>query len=331
MSSLKNYVVPSLGGLAEEFSLIRSSSFLGIPGVIIFDSGIPGPCLGITIQTHGNEPSGLAALRYFRKENLTQNLLKGSVIFVLNNIEASERYFETFKISDSDERSKAKLKARFCDVNMNRLPMDTLRLSGNFRSEIVRAQKLAPVWKRFDVGLDIHTMRNTTDPMIVALGDVKSDLYRGFSVNNIIRNIENVQTGKPAAAFYGESGVTPVFGIEAGLHEEASSFELAVVCVLKLLQNIDMLDGESEATKKIYKEYWVNSSIFFPNESYELSKEFKGYEQVEAGQIIALGDGDPIRVQSAGHIVFGPLGRKPTAPLTDEVLFLSAPMKLIEI
>lgn len=331
MSSLKDYKTSSLDELAEEFLLIKNSFFLGIPGVVLFDSGIPGPCLGVTIQTHGNEPSGLAALRHFRKENLVRNLLKGSVMFVLNNIEASERYFETFKISDPDKQDKMKLKARFCDVNMNRLPADTLRLLGDSRSEIVRAQKLEPIWKQFDLGLDIHTMRNTTDPMVIALGDVKSDLYRGFPVDNIIRNIENIQTGKPASAFYGEHGVTPVFGIEAGLHEEASSFELAVICVLTLLQNIGMLTSEPEVAKKIYKEYLINGSIFFPNGSYELSKEFKGYEQVEEGQLIAEGDGDPIRVQFAGHIIFGPLGRKPTAPLTDEVLFLSAPVKIVKI
>ncbi|MDO8579417.1 MAG: hypothetical protein Q7R72_00925, partial [bacterium] len=254
MSSLKDYKTPSLDELAEEFLFIKNSSFFEVPGVILFDSGIPGPCLGVTIQTHGNEPSGLVALRYFRKENLVRNLLKGSVMFVLNNIEATGKYFETFKIDDVDERNKAKLATRWIfgkkGVNMNRLPADTLSLSGDSRSEILRAQKLAPVWKRFDVGLDIHTMKNTTDPMIISLGNVKDSLYRGFPFKNIIRNIEKVQKGKPASAFYGEPGVTPVFGIEAGLHEEAFSFKLAAVCVLTLLENIGMFPSRPEEKKK---------------------------------------------------------------------------------
>lgn len=319
----------TLSELTEEFALIRNSSVLGALGVIVFDSGIQGPCLGVTIQTHGNEPAGLAAIRHFRKENVVEQLSNGSVVFVLNNIRAAERYFDALNVSNPDERTAAKFAARFCDLNMNRLPKNTLKISGDSRYEIFRAKELWPIWKKFDVGLDIHTTKATIDPMIIALGDIKSNLYRGFPIDIIIRNIENVQTGKPASALYGQPGITPVFGIEGGLHEEVTSFNLAIECVLTLLQNIGMLTDSSKRVEKAYKEYSVNGSVFFPNESYELVKKFKPFEPLDAGQLIAEGDGHPIKAQSKGHVLMPPHGRKPTAPLTDEVLFLSAPVKTV--
>jgi hypothetical protein len=333
MSSLKGVTVPSLGNLAEEFSFIRNSSFLEVPGVIVFDSGIPGPCLGITIQTHGNEPSGLAALRHFRQENLVRSLLKGSVVFVLNNIDAAKRYFETFSITDVAVLTRAKLETRFClpdGVNMNRLPANTLELLSDARPEIVRAQKLAPIWKKFDVGLDIHTTKSPMAPIVIAIGTVGENLYRGFPIDVIYRNIENVQKNKPAVAFYGQPGITPVFGIEAGLHEEESSFGTAIVCVLGLLQNLGMLAGESSATKRLYAEYFINNSVFFPDKSYKLSKKFEPYEIISAGQILAEGDGAPITAKSDGHVILPPPGREPTAALSDEVMFLSMPVRMVE-
>lgn len=321
----------TLSELKEEFSFIRNSSILNVPGVVVFDSGISGPCLGVTIQTHGNEPSGLAALRHFRKENTTRNLLKGSVVFVLNNIRAAEQYFKAMDISDPHENDAQKLAARFCDVNMNRLPTNTLELSEDSRYEILRAQELRTVWKRFDVGLDIHTTKTTIDPMIIAIGDVKSELYRGFPIDIVIRNIENVQTGKPACAFYGQPGSTPVVGIEAGLHEESASFDMAVTLVNRLLHNMGMLPSSEEPQRRVYKEYFINGSVFFPDESYELVRKFTPFEFLGPEQVIAEGDGNQIKLSFSCHTIFPPPGRKSTSPLSEEVMFLSSPVKVVEV
>jgi hypothetical protein len=322
----------TLAELAEEFSSIRNLSFLGVHGVAVFDSGIEGPCLGVTIQTHGNEPAGLSAFKYFREQNLVKQLVNGSVVFILNNIKAAERYFYALDISDPDERTASKFAARFCDVNMNRLPDNTLEIFYDLRYEIVRAQELAPIWKRFDVGLDIHTTKATIDPMIIALGDVKSDLYRGFPVEIIIQNIENIQIGKPASAFYGNSGVTSVLGVEAGLHEDEKSFEMAITFVTTLLENLGMLNrGSSDTASQIYKEYFITDSVFFPNESYELVKRFGSFEPLEAGQLIARGDGPSIYTSAECAVILPPPGTKRVAPLSDEVLFLSKPVKIVRV
>lgn len=321
----------TLSELVEEFLLLSNSKEQNIEGVIVFDSGIPGPCLGVTIQTHGNEPSGLAALRYFRQEQMVTKLIKGSVIFALNNIKAAESYFSALNIDDADEQISIKQAARYHDVNMNRLPVDTFELVDDSRYEIVRAQKLRPIWERFDFGLDIHTTRAVIKPMIIALGNVSAKMYRGFPVDIILRNIENIQTGRPASYFYGKSGSTPILGVEAGLHEDSTSFGMAVSFVLNLLQNLEMLEDERKNTPRSYEEYFVNGSVFFPNESYELVRKFNSFEELDAGQIIAIGDGQPIQTSATCSVILPPPGVKRTAPLSDEVLFLSEPVKTVRV
>ncbi|MES2314445.1 MAG: succinylglutamate desuccinylase/aspartoacylase family protein [Patescibacteria group bacterium] len=320
----------SLSELKNEFLLIKESSYEGIKGVMVFDSGIPGPCLGITINTHGNEPSGLAALGYFRKDDLVKSLISGRVMFVINNIQACEAYFKALEIENVSERETAKLKSRFCDVNMNRLPTNTLELSGDKRYEILRAQELRQVWERFDIAFDVHSTRSESEPMIIALGNVQSTLYAGFPIGIIIRNIENVQSGKPASAFYGRAGETPVFAIETGSHEKETSFQTAMTCISILLQNLGMLPKTSLLVSKTYKEYLIVDSMFFPDNSYELTKAFNMFELCEKGQIIAQGNGPAIVAPETGCLLFVPPGKKPTAPLDEEVLFFSAPPRIIK-
>ena len=74
-------------GLIKQFNFIKKSSYQGVNGVWKIQSGKPGPVLGITLHTHGNEPSGLAVLSHFREKfPLERHLKNGAVVFALNNI-----------------------------------------------------------------------------------------------------------------------------------------------------------------------------------------------------------------------------------------------------
>jgi len=52
------------GHLRRQFDFIQQSICDGVKGVWNIDSGKSGPTLGVTIHTHGNEPSGLSFLFY---------------------------------------------------------------------------------------------------------------------------------------------------------------------------------------------------------------------------------------------------------------------------
>ena len=68
------------------FNYLVRSEYRGIKGVLCINSGIPGPCMGISILTHGNEPCGLEVAKAFLKK--PKQLVKGKILICINNINA---------------------------------------------------------------------------------------------------------------------------------------------------------------------------------------------------------------------------------------------------
>ena len=303
------------------FERLSRSRYEGVPGIVRIDGKKPGPTVGITVCTHGNEPSGLAAADFlFNTVARKKELLSGTVYVVLNNVLAADRYFNA-------RTAEEKRTARFADVNMNRLPPDALERKQDTRYEIKRIRALSPIVERFDVGLDIHSTSQDSAPMIIALGnEIPKDLIQGMPIRKILSNIDAVQKGKPASYFYGpKDGSGIKLGIETGSHEKSSSFERAKLCAEALLQNLGMLAGKPQPVSAPYEEYPVTSSVLFPDDSYELTREFPNFECVPKGTLLARGNG-PDLVAKANQCTLFASGTKPVS-LSEEALFLSDPVR----
>jgi succinylglutamate desuccinylase len=312
--------------LEETAERLYSSIYEGVPGVVLIESPTPGPVVGITVCTHGNEPAGLAAARsLFEQFENHQALLCGKLFIVLNNIEACKKFFNA---NSPEEKSSA----RFIDTNLNRLPEDLLAQSENKSYEIHRARELMPVWSRFDIGLDIHSTTQADGSMILSLGNtLYPELIRGFPIPRIVSNIDSVQIGRPAAHFYGsaERSMPKTLAIECGMHEDVESFDRAIACAHALLQNLSMLPGQVESVEFPYEEYQIHSSVVFPDDSYQLTRLFKNFEFIPDGTVLAEGAGENIVADGDGHTLFASK-IKPTV-LTEEVLFLTFPKKIRSI
>ncbi|OGG81032.1 hypothetical protein A3H77_00355 [Candidatus Kaiserbacteria bacterium RIFCSPLOWO2_02_FULL_56_11] len=292
------------------------------------DSRRPGSVLGISACTHGNEPSGLAVFEFLLKEkHIEKELLCGSLYLVVNNIRATEKFFSA--VNEEEIR-----KSRYCDVNMNRLPKDTLELENDARYEVVRARKVYPIWERFTVGLDVHSTLDPSEPMIISRGGgFHPELVRGFPIQTLISNIDKIQLGAPAFAFYGglESN-TQVFAIEAGQHTDPESFGRAVACATALLQNLGMLSGTSAERRVDYREYHINDSIIFPNSSFDFVKSFKSYDEIRKGELLARNaNGEEIHAPFDGHLIMPTSRRGDKKDISEEVAFLSRPVKIRQI
>ena len=318
---MKKIITPTREELFEAFNKIKNSTHEGINGVFKFDSGNPGPVLGVTIQTHGNEPSGLATLWYFLNVEPIENLLKnGAVFFVINNIKATEKYFSA---KNDDERRLA----RFVEVNFNRLPKDVMARKVENNYEVGRAQELKNIWSKFDVGMDIHSTTQESEPMIIAINKFEKDLVKGFPISIVISNIENIQIGVPPTIFYGGDKNISILAIESGSHEKQSSFVTAITCMLNLMQNIKMTSEEvSIEQKQEYLLYEVVGSLVFPNSSYVLSKIYPMFGNITKGEILANGDNGPLHAPLSGCTIFGPKQEKPDS-IAEEVLFFTKPVK----
>lgn len=319
--NIETVSTPTHAELVEEFKLISRATYKGIRGVWCLESGHKGPTVGITIHTHGNEPSGLVAFHHIRQKfRLWKRLCCGRVFFVLNNILATKKYLE------APIKSK-KLDARFVNTDMNRLPDNLSRLVRDPRYEIRRARELLPVWREFDAAMDIHSTTKQSPPMIIRVGESEEveKLTRNFRIKTVIADIAEHQLGNPAVDFYGNPRERiPTVGIETGSHENKKSFAVAVECVKRFLEAAGVIENNVVRSRAVSRRtYFVGGSVVFPDESWELAKVFQTFEQVRKGQILAIGSGgQTIRSPFTGVTLFGPSQRKPEKH-EYEVLFLA--------
>ena len=317
----------SLEDLQETFEFLKNSFIDNVQGCYCLDSKVEGPCVGITILTHGNEPTGLAAFKYFLDHRISPQ--KGKIIFVLNNIQATENYFQA-------NSEKEREKCRFVDINFNRLPVDCLEIQSS-DYEIKRIKELYPIYRKFDFGFDIHSTR--TDPKATIINvsdDLGHGLFSGFpdEIEDIISNITKIQRGIPVSALFGgKDREIPRLVIESGKHEDGSSFKTAIQCTLEFCINCGVLPKSiKERKKKSYKVYKVVKSVFFEDSSFETPREFEAFERLTEETVLGVNsNGDKIFSPIKGLTLFGsPKGDKPKT-VDDEEFFITEEPYIINL
>lgn len=296
----------------EVFSWLKSGTYNNVQGVRILVGAQKGPNLGITIMTHGNEPSGLAAASFVKNYFKQNSLKKGRIILAINNIKAGEKYLNASSYED-------RCACRFLEVNMNRLPEDLPK--DDNRYEVQRARELLPIWQQFDVGIDIHSTLLESDPMIIQRQKSDSLYTSRFPIKNVLTNIYDVQIGLPAAGFYGNSN-SYAFSIESGQHESSEGPERVISCIKSLLNDLDM--ASFPQTTPIKQEvYKVVSSIVIPEYGYNFIKTIPCFTEVKKGTVIATNNkSQKISLDDNYISLFAP----PAGPIpytTEEAMFLA--------
>lgn len=312
------YTPPTYEQLEKFFSTFIRNECDHVLGILRIQGRIAGPTLGITAMTHGNEPAGLGVFHALLKNfHIEQTLQKGTLYLIVNNVDAAARYFSA---STKEERAAC----RFIDTNMNRLPSltDTLDTSS---VELARARALLPFWKQFDCALDIHSTSQYSPTMIICPSAADTILLKNFPIETVIYNIEKIQIGTPAFGFYGNQART--FEIEAGQHEAGASMNTALSCALSLLEAHGMIHTQQPVMVVKKNEFTTIDSLVLPNSNYRLVREFKNFEQLEAGEIVASGNGPDLIVKNDSLALFCPdASQIPTWNKTsEEALFFVLP------
>ena len=329
--------LPSSSDLRKTFDSMLEQQHNGVPGVLKVESETPEPVIGITAMTHGNEPSGLAAIWYYIRNHRLQRFLdvtkKGSVIFSVNNIAAAQDYFRLPHSASPLQKEKC----RSQEVNMNRLPEDILGRQSDNRREIRRALELCEkVFAGLDGGLDIHSVRTESRPMIVEVKGKGMSAARRFPIDIALTNMIPVQMGRPLSAFYGGAqGNVPVVGIEAGQHECRDSRRYAIQCTRLFLQELGIIPWQErekpDSMPGYITEYRVAKGVIPPeNGAFHVAKEFGMFEPIDP-ETILLTQADGERVIRAGMqgCVFMARPVSMSLPSTEEACFLSEPTKQV--
>lgn len=305
--------------LKATFEWLSGQTYQGVDGVFVYDSGTEGPTFGVTIHTHGNEPCGLAALAAFRALIEEGVPYKGRVLFMINNLAASRIYWE-------EKHDPAELKYRFLDCNMNRIPTTFDATQAYDEAELNRVKELLPLWQMFDVAIDFHTTSQEAPAMVIANGSLPVEYVSALPLSHYLEGVSTAIRSDFVTKYYGSDDAEDMYMIECGQHEAESAFSCAAKCFLSLMQSYDLMhDVYTPENSEALQVYKVTDSCFFPDESYEQVRIFENFAPMDAGQVLAEGNGEPVCAPFNGHILMAPSVKKP-AYITEEAYFFSQPV-----
>lgn len=315
--------------LYRAYTALRDKTDMNTPGVHVINGAAPGPTLGLTIQTHGNEPAGLAAYHYLTQVwPLQQHLLRGRVVFVLNNLEAAEAYWHS-------ETDAQKAQTRAIDVNMNRLPRDFVSGSSNGTytslSEHTRAAQLLPVWAQLAYAIDFHTTSQPAPPMAVVWGDFhQNSLILHMPVGHVISNFAETSQSAVVMYHYGKSEGRDAVLVECGQHEDPTSWQVAVESALCALRRLNMTDIQAFVpSRHPVHHYKLAGSVVFPDTSYRLAQIIPHFAPVRAGQVVASGEGADLISPIDGHSLMCPSDIN-WCRLDEEAMFFAHPVEVLD-
>jgi predicted deacylase len=254
----------------------------GVDYVHVLDSGKSGPTVMVQALTHGNEYCGAIALQGLFREKVKPE--RGKLILSFANVAA----FERFDFNDPD-------RSRYIDEDINRVWADEQLLGSRDSAELRRARELRPFVDSADYVLDLHSMTEPCEPIMVCGvlgkgGEKSIALTRRIGVPGILL----VDTGHPAGLRMVERGAfgdpaspkTAVL-IECGQHWETSSVEVAVDTLSRFLVVAGCLNGKAKPSKE-QKVVSVTEAVVARSAEFRFEGEYKGLECIpKAGTPVA--------------------------------------------
>ncbi|MGE8610661.1 MAG: succinylglutamate desuccinylase [Achromobacter veterisilvae] len=264
----------------------------GTPGVWHFDSGAPGRALMVSALVHGNELCGAWALKDLLAAGLRPR--RGSLTLAFCNLEA----FDRFAPASHDA-------SRFVQEDMNRV-WSAERLDDAITADRRRAAALRPWVERADWLLDLHSMHEPGEPLLltgvlprnIALArrlKAPRHVIVDAGHKDGVRMRDFAQFGDPAR----EDACALL--IECGFHGDPASRGVARDMVARMLiesgvaDAADLPSGWLQADPAGQRVLEVTDAVVAPSMDLRFSEPWTGLETLEkAGSILGWADGQPI-------------------------------------
>ena len=270
----------------------------GCEGVWQFDTGLDGPTVMITSLIHGNEICGAIAIKELIEKlrvgpqsflgSTPPLLLRGRLLLAFCNLKAFDQ-FDPKNLHAS----------RFVDEDMNRVwSKDRLDLSRSQSYETARANQLLPWVTRADVLLDLHSMHDVGDPLLLT-GLNQADIA-------FARSLEAV--GPPVGHIVADAGhsdgirlrdfqsQTTALLVECGFHLDQSSVVVArqsiyqVLVATKLCAATAALTEWAKCAERVeYKQVQVTNAVVAASIQMQFASDWHNMQTIEkAGTLIAI-------------------------------------------
>nr|WP_315480213.1 succinylglutamate desuccinylase/aspartoacylase family protein [uncultured Rhodoferax sp.] len=270
----------------------------GTEGVWHFDSGVPGRHVMVSALVHGNEVCGAWALAGLLEADVRPEV--GTLTLAFCNLEA----FDRFDARDHDA-------SRFTDEDLNRQWSDARIDSGSTR-ERQRAAALRPFVARADWLLDLHSMHETSAPLLLTGPHPRNlALARAMGAPEHVVVDAGHQDGVRMRD-YGRfgwaddaAGDTRSLLIECGFHGDPASRDVAHDQCVRFLEQSGVVSVQTLARLlprwrlPDARRQWtleVTGPVVARSSGFRFVAPYTGLELFEtAGTVIGDNDGEPVR------------------------------------
>jgi succinylglutamate desuccinylase len=277
--------------LRPEITQIRQGN-TEVEGVWLFDSTIDGPFTVITCLIHGNEICGPWAMKDLIEciQTGKLGLIKGKLCLILCNLDAFDRFNPTNLHA-----------SRFVEEDMNRVwSNDKLQAASTIERK--RANALLPYLNQADYLLDLHSMHDPGDPLLLTgLSSKDFEFARALKLPGHIIIDAGHSEGVRLRDYKPEATALLV---ECGFHLAASSKVVAKQSVGRFLlatgqANAGMFDeswalNELENPTFVSKEVSVTHAIVAKTHELKFKEDWQNMQTLpKEGQLLAV-DGNTI-------------------------------------
>ncbi|MDF1790264.1 MAG: M14 family metallopeptidase [Thalassobaculaceae bacterium] len=278
----------------------------GIPFFTTFDSGRPGPHVMVTAVTHGNELCGAIVLDAYLAAGPRPRA--GRLTLGFCNVAAYLSFDPNYPSL-----------SRFVDEDLNRV-WDDATLDGPRSSvELARARAIRPLLDTVDVLLDIHSMSNPVEPLMLAGGcDKGVELARRVGTPAAIV----VDAGHAAGArmrdygfFADPADPRAALLLEAGQHWAGNTVPVAEEAFHRFLVATGAAAPEDvpaahRAPAPAQRIIQVTEAITVRGESFTFVDDYLGMEEIaKGGTILGYDGGEPVVTPYDGCILIMPSRR----------------------
>jgi succinylglutamate desuccinylase len=271
-----------------------------------------GPCLIFLAGIHGNEPSGIFALKQvFNKIEKLNTKIKGTVYGISGNLWALEKQ-ERFHKTD--------LNRLWTRENINKLGAGTFKPNNEDEKQQLFIQETINLILEEESGpfyfFDLHTTSSDTIPFITVNDSLLNREFTSMYPLPSILGIEEYLEG-PLLSYINEQGYVS-FGFESGQHDTIEAIENHKIFVLLSLVFTGVLERDlipfndyMKQWEKINPNHQAVYEIFYrheiqQDEEFEMSPGFSNFSSIAKGQVIATSNNEQIKSRKASTI-FMPL------------------------
>lgn len=260
----------------------------GIDYVSTFDSGKPGPHVGLSAVVHGNELCGAIVLCELLREKVRPHAGKLTTAFV-----------NTGALSSFDTRNPTA--SRFVDEDFNRLWHEDVLAGSRDSAELKRARTLRPIIDEIDLLLDIHSMQHATEPLMMC-----GPLEKGRALARAIGSPAHVvsdaghSAGKRMrdyAGFGDPRSEKNALLIECGQHWERRSVDVAFDVTARFLRHTGVVPPDFWASRMApdppsQKVIEVTQPVTIKRDGFRFTADYRGLEVIERAGTVIGWDGD---------------------------------------